>query len=108
MSIRLVNRENLFSSHRRHLYQILANEAGFAHWKITAIYGMVQIVIAAGAFMVMQKDYWVIILFLTGCSAAFTVLGFWVRKKYSSIVIKRTRGNILNGSSSYCQGKHEI
>lgn len=108
MSIRLVNRENLFSSHRRHLYQILANEAGFAHWKITAIYGLVQIAIAAGVFMVMQKDYWVIILFLTGCSAAFTALGFCVRKKYSSIVIKRIRGNILNGSSSCCQGKHEI
>ncbi|HAM37872.1 MAG: hypothetical protein A2474_04310 [Elusimicrobia bacterium RIFOXYC2_FULL_34_12] len=41
---RLKNGENLTKAHRNHLYQYLSNELGIAHWKVTAIYALVQIV----------------------------------------------------------------
>lgn len=37
--------ESLMQPHRRHLYQFLANELGVAHWKVSAGYGLVQIVV---------------------------------------------------------------
>ena len=36
MAIRIRGGENLLHAHRRHLYQLLANEKGIAHWKISA------------------------------------------------------------------------
>ena len=40
--VRLSEGESLFSPHRRHIYQIFANQAGFKHWKISAAYAAVQ------------------------------------------------------------------
>ncbi len=35
---------SLTKPHRRHLYQVLANEAGIAHWKVSTGYGILQLV----------------------------------------------------------------
>ena len=35
---------SLTKPHRRHLYQILANQAGLAHWKVTTGYGVMQLI----------------------------------------------------------------
>jgi len=40
---RIKDGEKLTKPHRRHLYQILANEAGIAHWKISLGYGFCQL-----------------------------------------------------------------
>jgi len=40
---RIKDRERLTEPHRRHLYQILANEGGIAHWKVSVVYGVVQL-----------------------------------------------------------------
>jgi UDP-N-acetylmuramyl pentapeptide phosphotransferase/UDP-N-acetylglucosamine-1-phosphate transferase len=42
MAIRLKNRENLFIAHRKHFYQVLANEFGIIHWQVSLGYGVVQ------------------------------------------------------------------
>jgi len=44
---RLWRGESLLAPHRRHLYQFLANERGIAHWKVSAAYGLIQILVAA-------------------------------------------------------------
>ncbi len=49
MVVRLRERENLTRSHRRHLYQLLVNEFGIVHWKISAAYAVAQLAIGAGA-----------------------------------------------------------
>lgn len=43
---RLWRGESLLAPHRRHLYQFLANERGIAHWKVSAAYGVIQILVA--------------------------------------------------------------
>ena len=45
--IRLKDGENLWTPHRRHLYQILANEYGVAHWKVSLGYGLAQLFVGA-------------------------------------------------------------
>lgn len=42
---RKMNGENILKPHRSHLYQILANEKGFSHLKVSVIYGICQFLI---------------------------------------------------------------
>ncbi len=42
MAERIRDRQSLSMPHRRHLYQVLANEAGIAHWKVSLGYGLFQ------------------------------------------------------------------
>lgn len=46
MFVRLLDGENLLHAHRRHLYQLLANEKGIAHWKVSLGFALAQL--AAG------------------------------------------------------------
>lgn len=41
--IRWRNGDKLFKAHRRHLYQLLANELGHPHWIISLVYGGLQV-----------------------------------------------------------------
>jgi len=47
MAVRIRDGENLLRPHRRHLYQLLANELGIEHWKVSAGYGILQVVVGA-------------------------------------------------------------
>ena len=42
MAVRIRDGENLTHPHRRHLYQLLTNEKGISHWKISVGYGLAQ------------------------------------------------------------------
>ena len=42
---RLIRRENIFEAHRSHLYQMLANESGISHLKVSSGYAIVQLII---------------------------------------------------------------
>jgi Fuc2NAc and GlcNAc transferase len=45
MAVRIRDRENLLRPHRRHIYQLLANEMGIDHWKVSVGYGALQLVV---------------------------------------------------------------
>lgn len=42
---RLINNENIFKAHRSHVYQLLSNERGFSHLKVSFFYALIQSVI---------------------------------------------------------------
>lgn len=46
MILRIRNGEALTKPHRKHIYQLLANEYGIAHWKISVSYGLIQLLVA--------------------------------------------------------------
>lgn len=79
MLIRLKDGENLTRPHRRHIYQILANEKGIEHWKISLGFGLLQLVVSTSAILV--KPYGAIAVFslLLICFITFTSLSFWLR-----------------------------
>lgn len=52
MYVRLRDRESLTRPHRRHLYQILANEYGMPHWKVSVAYGLSQLIIGTSVLLV--------------------------------------------------------
>ncbi|TAL17285.1 glycosyltransferase family 4 protein [bacterium] len=45
--IRKMDGERLSQAHRRHLYQIMANELGLPHYAVTLLYGGVQAIVSA-------------------------------------------------------------
>ena len=72
MLVRLRNRENLLTPHRRHVYQLLANEGGLPHWKISVAYGAVQLAVGITVIALEPRGSGTVITFLLAC----TVLGF--------------------------------
>ena len=66
--VRLKDGENLTKPHRRHYYQLLANEKGIAHWKVSVGYGLFQV--AVGISVLTVRPY--------GLGAILGVLAGWV------------------------------
>ena len=83
MAVRLRECENLTSSHRRHLYQLLVNELGIVHWKISAAYAVAQLTIGVGALIAYPCGVRTVLMFLTICFAGFALLTGRVRKRAS-------------------------
>ncbi len=52
MAVRSRHGENLLRPHRKHLYQLLANEKGISHWKISVGYGLVQLLVGISILLV--------------------------------------------------------
>jgi Fuc2NAc and GlcNAc transferase len=80
--IRIKDREKLTEAHRRHLYQVLANQAGLSHKKITFIYGAIQILIIILAWILKEKEIIYLISLLTVLSVICSIIGFRVRHRW--------------------------
>lgn len=59
---RLRRGESLLVAHRRHLYQFLVNERGLAHWKVSALYGLVQLGMALAAVLAAGRGAWAVLV----------------------------------------------
>ena len=80
MAVRLRDHENLTQSHRRHLYQLLANEFGIAHWKISAAYAAAQLAVGVGVLIARFFGLPAVLILLTVCFTGFAMLTVHVRK----------------------------
>lgn len=81
MAVRLQDRENLVQSHRRHLYQLLANEVGMAHWKVTLMYGAMQLAVGGGVLFLNAYGARPVVLFLTACFIIFSFVSLFIRNE---------------------------
>ncbi|KAF5048287.1 Undecaprenyl-phosphate alpha-N-acetylglucosaminyl 1-phosphate transferase [anaerobic digester metagenome] len=71
MAERIWRGESLMQPHRRHLYQFLANELGVAHWKVSAGYGLVQLVVIMLAVVAGRQGLWAVL------ALDLVLLGVW-------------------------------
>lgn len=81
MAVRIKNGEALTQAHRKHLYQLLANEMGVAHWKISLGYGAIQLMIGLAAIFLCPYGILFIFLLYAVCAVVFFRLSNLVRKK---------------------------
>ena len=81
MMVRLKDRENLTKAHRRHLYQILANECKISHWKISAGYGLFQFLIGISIILLKDMGLIMVISALVFCICSFTIFSLIFRRK---------------------------
>lgn len=54
---RLKLKENIFEPHRKHLFQLLANELRIPHLQVSALYAILQLIIALGLLYFPQYGY---------------------------------------------------
>jgi len=54
---RLWQRENIFEAHRKHLYQLLANELKIAQILVSAAFSSLQLLICIIVYLTINKDY---------------------------------------------------
>jgi len=80
---RIILKENIFEAHRRHLYQLFANEKKVSHLVISGVYAIVQLLI--NVFLIHSKyPIWAIIAMLfipLGC--IYLGLKLTLKKKYN-------------------------
>jgi Fuc2NAc and GlcNAc transferase len=81
MAVRIKSGESLSRPHRRHLYQLLVNEYGINHWKVSAGYGIVQFMIGAAIILFRNSGGFQILLLLLVCFLVFSILSFCIRMK---------------------------
>lgn len=80
MIIRLKDGENLTKGHRRHLYQLLANEYRVTHWKVSLGYGIFQLIVGTSILLIKSKGGMAVLSALVLYFCTFTMLSFIFRK----------------------------
>ncbi len=81
---RLILKENIFQAHRKHLYQILANEAKIPHLSVALIYTAIQIAINCFALFLMHSNFSVLYTILLVASVLILMAFVYVvvKRKY--------------------------
>ncbi len=78
---RLKNGDSLKDPHRKHIYQLLANEYRVEHWKISTSYGVIQLFIGIAIIFLKEFGYIPVILLLLLCFFIFSVFSVMIRQK---------------------------
>ena len=80
MGVRIGKSEKLLKAHRKHIYQILANEKGIAHWKVSVGYGLLQAAVGISVLWVKPFGLTPVIVLLVVWFSGFFVFGSFVRR----------------------------
>jgi UDP-N-acetylmuramyl pentapeptide phosphotransferase/UDP-N-acetylglucosamine-1-phosphate transferase len=81
MTIRIRNGETLTHPHRKHLYQLLANERGISHWKISTGYGVAQVLVGVSIMAGRHFGAIVVCSMLAAYFTVFALISCDVRKR---------------------------
>ncbi len=81
MAIRINDGENLLKPHRRHFYQVLANESGIAHWKISLGYGVLQLSVGCAILSVRPFGIYAVLSMLIILFIGFICVNYVVRRR---------------------------
>ncbi len=82
---RLLLKENIGQPHRKHLYQLLANEGKFSHLLVTCIYMGVQAVVNVGYLLVLMCVPEFSIFSLLAVVVALVIVYLPIRRKYYAL-----------------------
>ena len=78
---RLLLKENIFEAHRKHVYQLLANEIKLPHVWVSTIYASLQALIIVGCMLLEPYSYW-----YPGVVVAVLAIGWYAVVRYQSTV----------------------
>ena len=79
---RIMLHENLGEAHRKHAYQIMANELKVGHVKVSLLYTVMQLVISLGFINLCPDTVFAHWLYLVGVSAVLAIVYILFMKKY--------------------------
>ena len=93
---RIMLHENLGKAHRKHAYQLMANELGMEHTVVSTIYTVLQMAIAFGMILIPDTLVWHW-GYLIGVSIVLSVAYLVFMKKYYHLHEEYLRGLKVNG-----------
>ena len=79
---RIMLHENLGEAHRKHAYQLMANELGMEHTVVSLLYTILQLVIAVGMILIPNTAVWHWGYFMAVCAALCIAYVVFMRKHY--------------------------
>lgn len=79
---RIMLHENLGEAHRKHAYQIMANELKIGHVKVASLYMVMQLVISLGFIYLCPNTMLAHWLYLIGAFAVLAIVYILFMKKY--------------------------
>ena len=79
---RIMLHEHLGEAHRKHAYQLMANELGMEHTVVSAIYAGLQLVIAAGMIVIPNTPVWHWGYFFVVCGVLAVAYVVFMKKYY--------------------------
>ncbi|MBA7693769.1 putative undecaprenyl-phosphate N-acetylglucosaminyl 1-phosphate transferase [subsurface metagenome] len=80
--VRIKDGDRWTKAHRRHIYQILVNQAGLSHAVVTVFYGFIQIVVAILAWLAMREGLILLLSLLIFLSGIFFLGGMYIRRRW--------------------------
>jgi len=83
MGVRIRDRDSLVEPHRKHIYQVLVNEAGVRHWKVALGYGLAQLTIGVSAILIQPKGVWYLFVMYGVFALIFTGVAMAVRQRWA-------------------------
>ena len=75
---RAILHENILTPHRKHLYQIMANELGIKHTNIALIYAGLQLAVTTGLMCLTRGRYW----YMAAVIVVLSVLYYLFMQRY--------------------------
>lgn len=81
---RLLLKENIFEAHRKHVYQLLANEIKLPHVWVSTIYASLQALIIVGFLLLESYSYWYPCVVV-----AVLAIGWYAVVRYQSTVSRK-------------------
>jgi Fuc2NAc and GlcNAc transferase len=85
MTVRIRNGESLLKAHRRHIFQLLANEKKILHWKVSVGYGVFQAVVGLSVLGVKPLGLSAVVLLLAVWFTGFFIFGSFVRRSVAPL-----------------------
>lgn len=79
---RILLHENLGQAHRKHVYQLMANELKISHPVVSLIYALIQLVESVGFIYLIPNDVRAHWMYLLGVFVLLSVLYILFKKKY--------------------------
>ena len=86
LAVRVRDGDKLTRPHRKHVYQLLANELNIAHWKVSAGYGALQIMVSVAALSLRPHGIIPLILLLSTFFLFFSFFSYAVRRKIAAFL----------------------
>ena len=79
---RIMLHENLGEAHRKHAYQLMANELRIGHVKVSSFYAVLQLAISLGFIYLCPNDIFAHWMYLISVVIILAVLYIMFMKKY--------------------------
>ena len=94
---RIMLHENLGQAHRKHAYQLMANELGMSHVVVSLLYMGMQLVVSLGFIYLCPNTVLAHWIYLIGAAAILAVAYILFMKKYYHLHEEYLRGLKVNG-----------